>query len=257
MIQQKVHKPLFLLKLLSFCVFFLLIQRIIFLVLFYSQFHDVRFIEFVTAFIIGILADAIVSIYFLLPMWLVLLFGNVENKLIRIVALTWFSAGFFAICLLNLSDLGYYPITQKRMGAEILDMLSELPSLMSSYLKDYWYFSVLLIAFFATAFYVFKKQLNSYKNVDQKFFAKFLNIILVLGLFGSIMRGGYGIRPFMPFDIPSLVDPKLQWLASNTPFQFIFTLGNKNVKIETFFDENDAEKIIGLQKQFVSNGFKK
>ena len=257
MIKQKIHKPLFLFKLLGFCLLFLLIHRVLFLLMFHAQFSDVPFIEFVKAFVIGTLTDAIASIYFLLPMWLILLFCNIENSITRYSALTWFTLGFFTACLLNLSDLGYYPITKKRMGAELLDIMSEIPALMSSYLKDYWYLLVLLIAFFAVAFYVFYKQLSNYKNVEQKITPKILNIILVIGLFFSIMRGGYGIRPFMPFDIPSLVDPKLQWLASNTPFQFLHTLENKNIEIETFYEQEEAEKIIGFQKQFVSKEFKK
>ncbi len=257
MIKQRFHKPLFLFKLLGFCLLFLLIHRVLFLFMFHAQFSEVPFIEFVKAFLIGTLTDAIASIYFLLPMWLILLFCNIEHKVTRYAALIFFTIGFFTACLLNLSDLGYYPITKKRMGAELLDMMSEIPALMSSYLKDYWYLLVLLIAFFAVAFWVFKKQLENYKNVGQKITPKILNIILVIGLFFTIMRGGYGIRPFMPFDIPSLVDPKLQWLASNTPFQFLHTLENKNIEIETFYEQAEAEKIIGFQKQFVSKEFKK
>ena len=257
MIKQRFHKPLFLFKLLGLCLLFLLIHRVLFLWMFYAQFNEVPFFEFVKAFLIGTLTDAIASIYFLLPMWLILLFGNVEHKITRYAALTWFTIGFFIACLLNLSDLGYYPITKKRMGAELLDIMSEIPALMSSYLKDYWYLVVLLIAFFAVAFYVFKRQLTNYKNVEQKITPKIINIILVIGLFFTIMRGGYGIRPFMPFDIPSLVDPKLQWLASNTPFQFLHTLENKNIEVETFYEQDEAEKIIGFQKQFVSKEFKK
>lgn len=257
MIKQRFHKPLFLFKLLGFCLLFLLIHRVLFLLMFHAQFSEVPFIEFVKAFVIGTLTDAIASIYFLLPMWLILLFCNIENRVTRYSALTWFTLGFFTACLLNLSDLGYYPITKKRMGAELLDIMSEIPALMSSYLKDYWYLLVLLIVFFAVAFYVFYKQLSNYKNVEQKITPKILNIILVIGLFFTIMRGGYGIRPFMPFDIPSLVDPKLQWLASNTPFQFLHTLENKNIEIETFYEQEEAEKIIGFQKQFVSKEFKK
>ncbi|MBL7935442.1 MAG: LTA synthase family protein [Bacteroidia bacterium] len=225
--------------------------------MFYNQFNDVALIEFIKAFLIGTLTDAISSIYFLLPMWLVLLFFNIEHKLTRQIALTWFVIGFSIACILNMADLGYYPVTKKRMGAELLDILPEVPALMGAYLKDYWYLLILLIAFFATAFLIFKKQFDNYRNVRQDFKPKFINTILVLALFFSIMRGGYGTRPFMPFDIPSMVDPKLQWLASNTPFQFIHTLENKNIKTETYFEESEAEKIIGFKKQFVSKEFKK
>lgn len=255
--KTRFHKPIFLFKLLGICLVFLCIHRILFLCMFYNQFNDVALIEFMKAFLIGTLTDAISSIYFLLPMWLVLLFFNIEHKLTRQIALTWFVIGFSIACILNMADLGYYPVTKKRMGAELLDILPEVPALMGAYLKDYWYLLILLIAFFATAFLIFKKQFDNYRNVRQDFKPKFINTILVLALFFSIMRGGYGTRPFMPFDIPSMVDPKLQWLASNTPFQFIHTLENKNIKTETYFEESEAEKIIGFKKQFVSKEFKK
>jgi len=54
-----------------------------------------------------------------------------------------------------------------------------------------------------------------------------------------------------------MVDPKLQWLASNTPFQFIHTLDNKNIKIENYYPEEEAEKLISFEKQFHSKEFKK
>lgn len=255
--KERLHKPLFLFKLLGFFLILLATHRIIFLILFHSQFSEVAFIEFVKAFLIGCLTDAIATIYFLLPMWLTLLFFNIENKMTRITALIWFLIGFTSACILNLSDLGYYPITKKRMGAELLDILPEVPSLMGAYLKDYWYLLILLIAFLAFAFWFLKKQLDYYKNVSQKFTPRLLNVLLVVFVFFTIMRGGYGTRPFMPFDIPSMVDPKLQWLASNTPFQFLHTLENESLKIETYFDEQEAEKMIGFQKQFSSKEFKK
>ena len=77
MIKQQFHKPIFLFKLLGFCLLLLLVHRVLFLFMFHAQFNEVPFIEFVKAFLIGALTDAIVSIYFLLPMWLILLFCNI------------------------------------------------------------------------------------------------------------------------------------------------------------------------------------
>lgn len=255
--QVKLHKTIFLLKLLGFCVLLLFIHRILFLAMFHNQFSDVPHLEFVKAFLIGSLTDAIASIYFLLPMWLLLLFGNIENKWIQRFALGWFVVGFLLACILNLSDLGYYPITKKRMGAELIDILPEVPALMGAYLKDYWYLLILLIVFFAFAFWVFKRQIQAYKNQPHEFKLKAMNVALVLLLFFTIMRGGYGKRPFMPFDIPSMVDPRLQWLASNTPFQFLHTLENTNIPTEEYFSEEEAEQTINLQKQFSSKPFSK
>jgi phosphoglycerol transferase MdoB-like AlkP superfamily enzyme len=61
----------------------------------------------------------------------------------------------------------------------------------------------------------------------------------------------------MPFDIPSIVNPKLQWLASNTPFQFLHTLDDETVKIENYYSEEEAGKIIGFEKTASNKGFKK
>lgn len=254
---QKLHKTFFLLKLLGFCLLLLFVHRVIFLMMFHSQFNNVPRFEFVKAFLIGSLTDAIASIYFLLPMWILLLFGNIENKWIQRFSLGWFVVGFLLACILNLSDLGYYPITKKRMGGELIDILPEVPALMGAYLKDYWYLLALLIVFFAFAFWIFKKQIQAYRNQPHEFKLKAANVILVLLLFFTIMRGGYGKRPFMPFDIPSMVDPRLQWLASNTPFQFLHTLENTNIPTEAYFPEEEAELSINLQKQFKSKAFTK
>jgi len=256
--KERFHKPLFLFKLLGICLLFLLMHRVLFLWMFHAQFNDVLFLEFVKAFLIGLLTDAIASIYFLLPTWLVLLFFNIENKITRIIALGWFLIGFTIACTLNLSDLGYFPVTKKRMGAELLDMLPEIPSLMGAYLKAYWYLFVLLIVFFSSAFWVIKLQLQQFRNKQPAHTkGKVVNVLLVLIIFFSIMRGGYGARPFTPFDIPSLVDPKLQWLASNTPFQFLHTLENTAIKIEDYYPESEAEKQVHFEKKFETKEFKK
>ncbi|MBK6986207.1 MAG: sulfatase-like hydrolase/transferase [Bacteroidetes bacterium] len=225
--------------------------------MFHNQFNDVSFLDYVKAFLIGSLTDAIASIYFLLPMWLILLFGNIESKIIKYISLIFFGIGFFAICILNLSDLGYYPITKKRMGAELLDILPEVPALISAYLIDYWYLVILLLVFFSACFYLFKKQFFNYKNNPESIKVKLINYIIVILLFLCVARGGIKEKPFIPFDIPVIVNPTLQWLASNTPFQFLHTIQNKNVQIETYFKQEEAEKIIGFQKQFVSKEFKK
>jgi phosphoglycerol transferase MdoB-like AlkP superfamily enzyme len=251
------HKSFFVIKVFLFCVFILLIERFIFLALFYDYYSDVSFFEFIKAFLIGFLTDGISVVYFLLPTWLILVFFNVNHKLVRTLSLIWFVFGFFIINLLNLSDLGYYPITKKRMGSEILDMTGEIPSLMSSYLISYWYLVVLLLLLSYFSFMIFKKMLFNYKNQNISFSFKITNVLVLLILFFTIMRGGYGIRPFTPFDIPSLVDPKLQWLASNTPFQFIHTLENKNIKTENYFSQEEAETIINYKKSFVGKEFKK
>jgi phosphoglycerol transferase MdoB-like AlkP superfamily enzyme len=255
--KNKFHKSLFLIKLLGICLIFLLIQRVFFLAMFYTQFQDVSFLEFVKAFFIGALTDAIVSVIFLLPAWIILLFFNIENKISQYFALTFLLIGFAITSILNLTDLGYYPITKKRMGSEILDILSEVPALMNSYLIDYWYLVILLIVFLIVPFFIFKKQVIKFKNVNQSLSLKSLNIITIVFLFLTIIRGGYFENPFSPFDIPSIVDPKLQWLASNTPFQFLYTLEKKNIKIENYFSEVEAEKMIGFKKQFISKEFKK
>ncbi|MBC7694915.1 MAG: sulfatase-like hydrolase/transferase [Burkholderiales bacterium] len=255
--KERFHKAIFLFKLLAICLIFFGIQRVLFLLMFYSHFSEASFIEFIKAFLVGALTDGVTSIYFLLPMWLILLFFNIEQKLTKKMALGWFVIGFTLACILNLSDFGYYPVTKKRMGAELLDILPEIPSLLASYLQDYWYLVILLFGFLIISFLVLKKQLNNYRNGEQKISIKLLNILFVLFGFFTIMRGGYGTRPFTPFDIPSMVDPKLQWLASNTPFQLLHTLENENIKIKTYFDETQAEKMIGFEKHFKSKEFKK
>ena len=178
--KQQFHKPLFLFKLLGFCLLFLFMNRLLFLFMFHDQFNDVSFLDYVKAFLIGSLTDAIASIYFLLPMWLILLFGNIENKIIKYTSLTFFGIGFFVICILNLSDLGYYPITKKRMGAELLDILPEVPALISAYLIDYWYLVILLIVFFSACFYLFKKQIFNYKNNPELIKVKLINYVIVM-----------------------------------------------------------------------------
>lgn len=257
MLSDKFYKSAFIFKLLLWVVLFVTIQRILFFILFYNQLNDCAVFEYFKAFVIGFLTDTISLSYFLLPTWLALIFLNIHHHLTKRFALVWFVIGFTLWNILNLSDLGYFPITKKRMGAEILDILPEVPALLSAYLATYWYLFVILILYVLFTFYFFKKQLQSYQVKNNTLTYKGLNILILLFGFFTTLRGGYGIRPFMPFDIPSIVEPKLQWLASNTPFQFIHTLENKNIPTETFFEESLAEKTIQYQKQFQSNGFEK
>ncbi len=257
MLRDKFYKSTFVFKLLLWVVLIVTFQRILFFVLFYNQLKDCTLFEYFKVFVIGLLTDTISLSYFLLPTWLILIFFNIRNPLIKRGSLACFIIGFSLWNILNLSDLGYFPITKKRMGAEILDILPEVPALLSAYLTSYWYLFVILILYVFFTSYFFYRQLQLYQTKHNTLTYKGLNILVLLFGFFTALRGGYGIRPFMPFDIPSMVDPKLQWLASNTPFQFIHTLENKNIPTETFFEESDAEHTIQFQKYFLSNGFKK
>lgn len=238
-------------------MFMLLLHRLIFLILFYENFDEVPRSAYVNAFLVGTLTDAIAIIYFLLPMWLLLMFAKTNSKSVRTIALSFFVLGFFTACILNVADFGYYPITKKRMGAELINMLPEIPSLMGAYLADYWYLLVLLIAFLVVSFFIIRSQLRKGFILETELKFKAANILVIAFCFITIMRGGYGKRPFTPFDIPNFADPRLQWLACNTPFQFLHTLNDHTVKKETFFSEEEAEKIIAFSKESKKIEFKK
>lgn len=255
--REQFHKALFLLKLLGICLIFLFSQRLLFFLSFLNEFQDDTFLNLFKAFLTGILTDGVVIVIYLLPTWLVLLFFNVENKIIKTVALVWFCVGFTFATLLNLVDIGYFPITKKRIGAELLDVLPEVPTLLGGYIASYWYLVALLIAYLFFAIWVFKKQLDNFKNKSQNFKLRTVNVLFIIVFFTIVARGGINKRPVTPFDIPAMVEPKLQWLASNTPFQFLHTLDNKGIKIENYFDEVEAEKIIDFEKQFKSKSFQK
>ncbi len=255
--REQFHKSLFLLKLLGICLIFLFSQRLLFFLSFINEFQDDSFLNLFKAFLTGILTDGVVTVIYLLPTWLVLLFFDAENKIIKTVAIVWFFVGFTFATLLNLVDIGYFPITKKRIGAELIDVLPEVPALLGGYIASYWYLILALVIYLFLAIWLFKKQLDNYKNHPQNNKFKIVNIVLVLIFFTILARGGVSNRPITPFDIPSLVEPKLQWLASNTPFQFLHTLDNKGIKIENYYNEPEAEKIVGFEKQFKSDTFRK
>jgi phosphoglycerol transferase MdoB-like AlkP superfamily enzyme len=248
--KQNFHRSIFLLKLFGICLVFLLTQRLIFYFAMREMFTESSLGELVNAFFVGEIADASVTVYFLLPFWLTLIFFNTEYKIVKRSALFFLAIGITLITLLNLSDIGYFPITKKRMGAEILSMLDEIPALLSSYLKDYWYLFILLLLYIYFGFKVIKIQIEKFKDAKPPMNFRTANMILMLFLFFTAMRGGYFKRPFSPFDIPSFVDPKLQWLASNTPFQLLHTFGNENLPTENYFTEEEAEKLIGFNKNY-------
>jgi phosphoglycerol transferase MdoB-like AlkP superfamily enzyme len=250
MMKQNFRKSFFLLKLLGICLLFLLSQRIIFYFAFREVFSGSSFSEIVKAFLIGEIADASVTVYFLLPFWLMLIFFNTTNKPGRRIAFFFLAVGLTIISILNLSDMGYFPITKKRMGAEILSMLSEVPALLPSYLKDYWYLFILLFIYIYAGYKIIKIQIDKFDDKDVPVKFRIANVMLISFLFFTAMRGGYFKRPFTPFDIPSFVDPELQWLASNTPFQLLHTLGNENLPAENYFTEEEAEKLIGFNKNY-------
>lgn len=243
------QKTLVLFKVLGICLVLLFIQRLVFLYLFMDHFREITTGEFVKAFLIGSLTDGVACIYFLLPMWLILLFFNIENRNVRRLSLVFFTVGFFVICLFNIADLGYYPVTKKRMGAEILNMLHEIPALLGAYLSDYWYLLILLFLFVLVALYIIHRQLRNYHSAILPIKYKALNVLVVLFCFFTIMRGGYSKRPFTPFDIPTYVNPRLQWLASNTSFNFLHTLQGETIPYQNYFSDQEAENNITYYKK--------
>ncbi|MCG9880451.1 MAG: LTA synthase family protein [Bacteroidia bacterium] len=246
-----------LVKRFSIALFFASLCRLAFL-LFNPSFLSVGLEQLSKAFFYGLAYDISALIYFhaififlhFLPYSIFIKVG-MQKLMMFLFLLAQLLFIFF-----NLVDTGFYAISGRRSGVELLDMTKETNGLVTRYLIDYWYL-FLLLCMFVWVNYIWYKKINKglLKEYDLSSSlwkdAGIRLVFLFLIFIGA--RGGLNLLPLNPFDAARQTQASLIPLVINTPFNMIISTQQKGLEQKSFMDEKLCEDVYPIYKQVKEN----
>ncbi|MFN5673621.1 MAG: LTA synthase family protein [Bacteroidia bacterium] len=236
--------------------------RVLFYILYYSQFKECTFTDVCVAHLTGLRFDVLVICWVNL---IYILVSLIPHK-------RYFNAGFqnvlkiiYTGCnsiaiLCNCIDLAYYGFTHKRFGYDTLIQLTQgqidLSAQLDNYILDY----VGLVLLFVVLVFILQfgwnisktsavfKTSNSVKAVGINIGTACLALVMVfLGL-----RGGWQYIPLQMVDAGKYVSPKLMPLVLNTPFTIIRSAESQHLEDLHFMPQSKAFNMVKPVHHFKS-----
>lgn len=232
----------------SFC-------RIIFYAFNSKAFNDAGLSEF----LIGIRFDITAIFLINIPVFVLaaLPFNFTENKYYKIIVSTLFVVLNATALAFNLSDTEYFPFSNKRSTAELFKIVgsgNDFWKLLPSYIIDFWYLFILLIAIIYLLIY-FEKRINNIKEKNSlPIWKKSIVFIIICGICLVGARGGIQYIPLHIMHASKYTNAANTALVLNTPFTLIKSFGNNELKPLIFFSEEELNTIVSTQHQFSFKG---
>ena len=176
--------------------------------------------------------------------------GNFKYKPIyqKGLKITFYSVNLLFIAT-NFVDFEYYKFTGRRSSFGLITatgMENEIGGLLLSFLKEFWYLPLLLIAFGI----LFWKSIGNFKPIHStstsgRQILKETFLLLVALSIGMLMgRGGFRKKPLRIVDAISYSGTGNSALILNTPFSILKTIGKKEtLESPKFYDETALNQI--------------
>lgn len=162
-----------------------------------------------------------------------------------------FMLGTLLVLLLNLIDVGYFPISGKRSGFELIKIQGSQNVSPLVYLRDYWYLLLILLCALWLTWKYYPKATAS--SIKPKTIEWLLLIPLLMVLFIGA-RGGIGLKPLNTLDAARLTGADLMPLTLNTPFQMLMTIEQTGVTEKHYFDEAVISQLNNPSHTTTANG---
>jgi phosphoglycerol transferase MdoB-like AlkP superfamily enzyme len=246
-----------LMRQLAFVLVLLTITRLIFHLFNRQAFSDVSLYDY----LIGMWFDSITMGLFFLP-YIIVFLAPVPMKIrqyriTKSVYATLFLATTVFMVGLNLMDVEYFKYTSKRSTIDLLAILgagSDFKQLITTFIKDFWYLILFFITGFILAYRFYKRSADKAeqqaKSMDNFIFRSAVYLILFVGLFVFIGRGGFVFKPVGVLDVSRFVNTSKTALVLNTPFTMVKSVGNEGLTEEKFYPSIAAtEKYFNPIKQ--------
>lgn len=169
-------------------------------------------------------------------------------RLTKIILVVMASAGV----LMNLVDTVYYPYTGCRSTLQVLTEFSgeggsQISAIILKSLADNWYLVLVFIVIVVLLCLLIKiPDTLKYRKVYMYYIVRTCCLLLTAVCILAGIRGGlaHNIRPITMSNAYQYVKTPAQAAAIlNTPFCFIRTLGNEDMKIPAYYDEKELESI--------------
>ncbi len=174
----------------------------------------------------------------------------------KVVSIVFYIVNTIAITL-NMIDVVYYRFTMKRTSTGVFqEFENENPANFISFLWDYWYITLIVIALVLLMVGVYKKIRvdRSYMKLrNYIYYPLGLILMAIIGYYTvGAMRGGYtaGTRPITLSNAAEFVrKPEHRSIVLNTPFSIIRTIGKTRLERKEYFDKAELNDIFYAQHQ--------
>lgn len=230
------------------------ISRILFYCFNFSYFRNFTFTEVLPAFVYGLRFDTTAILYSNgIIIVLHLLPGPWKySKAYQQVTMWLFIAINTFALLLNLIDIGYFPYSGKRSGAELFALKKDIADQSLAYITDYWYFVILLAAvvWMMCKLYPRFKAAGTPVLSVKTYASETLIFILAAAVCVVAARGSLGLKPLNVLDAARLTRTELAPLTLNSPFQLIMTVQQKGVQEKNYMSAADARVIFNPEHQY-------
>lgn len=236
-------------KRLGIAFFAFSICRLLFYIFNSSHFPEASWFEF----LYGLRFDASAIGWAYLPFILVSIipFGNAFSDT-RQRVLKWLFHLSNTICIIfNGIDVEYFKFTLKRSTSDFFQLIqtgNDVGSLIPTFIRDFWYIFLISILLIVCCEWLYRKtkvdlsKSNRYTRY-RRISARILNFVISLFIWGILSRGGIQLIPITIIDAGFFIDSKNIPLVLNTPFTFIKTLENQELKPVEFMEPQKAEAI--------------
>lgn len=168
---------------------------------------------------------------------------NFRNKKAyqKILFIIFFLFNGFAL-IMNLSDLETYKYSLHRSGFELVGMQGDITDKAQNYVLQYWYITLIAIAFLYILVKFYPK-LSKQDIIEHRHVTQIPLLMLIIGLCVLGARGGFQMRPITPLSASKYVSMENISIATNTPFQIIYSFNKQSLKEKKYFQTNNVETL--------------
>ena len=168
----------------------------------------------------------------------------------KVVSIVFYIVNTIGI-ILNMIDAVYYRFTMKRTTAGIFqEFENENPTNFISFIWDFWYVTVLIIALVLFMIWVYKKINARRPYLTLRWYLYYPLSVFLMALITyytvGAMRGGYtpGTRPITLSNAAEYIrKPEHRAIVLNTPFAILRTIDKPRLQRKTYFDERELNEL--------------
>jgi phosphoglycerol transferase MdoB-like AlkP superfamily enzyme len=244
------------LKRLGISLLMLFITRLVFLAFNYGSFQQLGSWDY----IIAVWFDLITVGLFFLPFYSLYLIPIPIRgyKTHRILTKTLWHITNTLLIVLNLLDVEYFKYTSKRSTFDLFSMLStgsDLKQLISTFLKDFWFLFLILIAFIVLSAWMYRKtekSLVTFKTKETNFYKTNLIAFIILTPTLIIMgRGGFALKPTGIIEAANYCKTENTAFVLTTPFTMIKTVNQGGLDKIEYYTETKLTQHFNPLKQSI------
>ena len=226
--------------------------RILFLLFNLKSFPVVYFTDFLAGMWFDLMTTAIVF----LPLTGLEILPNKwrGKKWFQVILAIAFHVCLFLCVLINLADIEYFKFTSARSTTSLFTMLgfgNDLVQQVPSFLRDFWYLVLFLIAFQFFGGWLYKR-INRIEDDSAitPWWKQLIYLPVVFALMVIIGRGGFGLRPIAAPKAASYTIEQNIPLVLNSAFTVIKTWGSVTLQEKEYFKPDELVKQFNPIRQY-------